>query len=369
MRVAGVLAVAVHVDRAAGLSLPLPSTTSKHSYDACPLPAHGRWCTVHLANGASFPLAVYAHADIVSHDICGTGYWEQVDFSQYETPRGQVLDKAHNYALDVGANVGYFSFALAAYGWKKVIAFEPLPANIQLIQASLCANPDLAARIDLRTYGLGSAKDAGKQNCSFWSDAMNQGDGTVHCGPDATFPLARHAHYVKRGKFELRTLDDVLAGLLTSGGPGIDFVKLDVENHECEVLAGGKTLLTEFRPKLIETEVWPVAWSQGNCDPDKYLQLYEAAHYSLWKDAHCATVSHSAKRFAAETVAIGNYFACSMSSGEKLKAALLTSSASSAASAGQWGRQSGKGGNTGRGRRGSRVLLTAGSAKELDHDA
>ena len=56
--------------------------------------------------------------------------------------------------FDIGANLGFYSFALAKSGWN-VTSFEPMPANLALLKANFCANPDVVERIDLHQHGLG----------------------------------------------------------------------------------------------------------------------------------------------------------------------------------------------------------------------
>lgn len=59
------------------------------------------------------------------------------------------LPKEGVLLVDVGANIGALSLAVAAHGFS-VLAFEPMPANVLALRHSLCANePELRRRVVL----------------------------------------------------------------------------------------------------------------------------------------------------------------------------------------------------------------------------
>jgi len=250
----------------------------------CSLPEGGRWCEVHVGQGfQAFQMAVYSEQDIVSAEICGSGKWEKMsvpDFGKAGT------------ALDIGANLGYYSFVLANAGWQ-VHAFEPLSKNLELFRATLCRNPHLKEKITLHAIGLGPKKE----HCSFVSDPNNRGDGWTICG-DRPHP----AKYKEREGFDVHRLDDVLS---QSGLQSIDFVKIDVEGFECQVFEGGKQLLSKFRPKVIQTEVWH---EMVGCNPQDYLSMFTSAEYKLFKSEGCHSPS------TVLSGGIENFWACRMGS-------------------------------------------------------
>jgi len=245
-------------------------TTAKQLGDGttCSLPDHGQWCKVRMGEpDAEFSMAVYNSDDIVSNSICSTGTWE-LSTSDI-TDMGQP-----GHALDIGANVGFYSLVLAAAGWN-VTAFEPMAKNTDLIEATLCANPALQQRITLNKFGLGP-KD---EHCVIISGDDNLGDGVSQCGADAEKPVK--AGYSKRGTMDIRRLDDVL---LQQHVSQVDFVKMDVEGFECQVMEGGQSLLTKYRPKMIQSEVWH---KMQGCLPQDYLASFANASYKVTQDRAC----------------------------------------------------------------------------------
>lgn len=137
----------------------------------------------------------------------------------------------HGIAIDIGANLGYYTFAMARQ-FNRVYGFE--------------ANRQVSAPI--RTSGLHNVHlvDKGLSNTerdavlyipivdglalSGWASL-----GTENC-PDAT----DHVEQV----VELTTLDAFSID-------GVDLIKIDVEGHELEVLEGARRTITTSMPIMI----------------------------------------------------------------------------------------------------------------------
>lgn len=135
-------------------------------------------------------------------------------------------------ALDIGANLGFFSLQLARrLVAGQVHAFEPHPELGQLLCASAYLNgfSDLdgaSGRIRLHRHGVGDFNGP----ISF---AFPQGHlGGGHVG-------ATGANVVRS---EMRRLDDVFAPDFVC-----DLMKIDVEGHELQALQGMKGVLTRSK--------------------------------------------------------------------------------------------------------------------------
>jgi len=207
-------------------------------------------------------MAVYDQFDNASKLICDTGT------SGLQEADLDALGQAGN-ALDIGANAGFYSLALANRGWN-VTAFELMAPPSALMDATLCKNPELAKKITLNKFGLG----AKGEHCIMITDKL--GDGQTKCGEDAvSFGRIGQAGYHQFGAFDMRRLDDVLSEKAVKQ---IDFVKLDVEGSECQVMAGGQSLLKNLRPRLIESAVLK---NMEGCDATDYLTRFAKAAYTV----------------------------------------------------------------------------------------
>jgi FkbM family methyltransferase len=134
-------------------------------------------------------------------------------------------------AVDVGANIGYYLLLIESLvGPSGAIAcFEPEPENLRELERNVAAN----------AFG----------NVQVFAAAVGAGEGSVAMRIGINAAIAGSAG--EEGDFvvPLVSLDSALSG-------PIDFLKIDVEGYEGEVLAGARRLLREHRPILF-VEIHP----------------------------------------------------------------------------------------------------------------
>jgi len=143
--------------------------------------------------------------------------------------------------LDIGANVGahtlHLATAVGPNGW--VVAFEPSAEAFTRLTRNVALNPDVAPRVDLcQTMLLGSAQAALPDSVvSSWPLRPRSELDPVHPGrPKPTTGAT------------VGTLDDTLESL---GVLAVDFVKLDVDGFELDVLQGSGRLLEKSSPPIL----------------------------------------------------------------------------------------------------------------------
>lgn len=139
--------------------------------------------------------------------------------------------------LDVGAGFGSYTLPALARGAVQVYAWNPIASESNVLCESLKAN-GWADRCGVMANGLYSAPGwlvaySGKRASDFF--------------PAATFS----AHHVAAsGAFPVRTLDHEMA-ILCGGSDRLDWLKIDVEGAEAEVLKGAAETLRRFRPRVL----------------------------------------------------------------------------------------------------------------------
>lgn len=178
---------------------------------------------------------------ISSDDVwagCGVG-WTCLELGVWE-PHVEAwisrLLRPGDVAVDIGANLGYFSAVMSrrvgAQG--RVFAFEPVPKTLQQLHLTKLANHS--------------------ENLTIYPVAIGEADSTVDlCFEPGVSGNASAFHRFHAGRTEtvrvaVRSLDSLhTSGLL----PDARLIKIDVEGNELNVLAGAVAYLRRVRPHII----------------------------------------------------------------------------------------------------------------------
>ena len=135
--------------------------------------------------------------------------------------------------LDVGANVGGVALALAKQVGPtgQVHCFEPGPPFAERLRRNLEINPNLARRVSVHEVGLSNEA------------------GTLRWSQDPEHPW--NGGFVPRDvilDLPVKTLDEFVR---ENRIDRVDFIKIDTEGMELEVLVGGRDTLLSHRPVLV----------------------------------------------------------------------------------------------------------------------
>jgi FkbM family methyltransferase len=142
--------------------------------------------------------------------------------------------------FDVGAHFGYFSLLFAALAGPagRVYSFEPTPSTFSVLSSNVGADPRIhpinaaagavPGRLTIADYGL---------KYSAWNTLA--GDGRLGSSADAVEPASVEV--------DVQTVDAVA----DANGLTPQFIKIDAENFETEVLQGASRQLASARPTLL----------------------------------------------------------------------------------------------------------------------
>lgn len=166
-------------------------------------------------------------------------------YEKEESDRLHDLIKPGMTVIDVGANIGYYSTMLAALVGKEgwVFAYEPHPTNFALLRTNREINKQW--QLYIRNVAVSSIEGWLYLMLSPISSGMHTLEKAM---------LERET-YRTTERLEVRTvmLDEERKYQYHTNGrmSGVDFMKVDVEGHEVEVLEGAEQLLNACEPILM----------------------------------------------------------------------------------------------------------------------
>jgi FkbM family methyltransferase len=158
-------------------------------------------------------------------------------------------------ALDIGANVGKTG---------SVLAFEPLPEAFRFVQSKY------GKLGNVQVFNLALSNESGRKKIMI--------DETFFAPPTAA--LTESAVHIKDASKlkEIEIVADRLDDVLNSKGiTKVSFMKIDVEGHEEQVLAGARRTLEEHRP-VIFMEILREKWKNSDPGEASALRLKELGY-------------------------------------------------------------------------------------------
>lgn len=174
------------------------------------------------------------------------------------------LIKGGDVVLDIGANIGAHTLPLAKLvgDTGKVYSFEPTAYAFAKQKINIALNPSLITRISAHQMMLmgTNATLLPKSVYSSWPLEVANDLHSEH-----------HGRLMQTNGSLVGTLDDFVHN---SNIKQIDFIKIDVDGNENEVLSGAKSVLKILKPKIM-VELAPYVYRSN---PEKFDELLD----NLW---------------------------------------------------------------------------------------
>ena len=204
--------------------------------------------------------------------ISGMNYGNGGDFMQsgeefcVKYVKEKLLEKQNSLVIfDVGANKGHYSNLLSKYfsNEDSIYAFEPSENTFKKLKSTNENNKNV------KTFNIGFGSESKK--LKLFTNADSSGLASVYQRRLEHFDISMD----KYEEVEISTLDSFCKEQEIKE---IDFLKLDVEGHELEVLKGAKTLLENKKIEFIQFE-----FGGANIDSRTFFQDF---YYLLAPNYH-----------------------------------------------------------------------------------
>jgi len=152
--------------------------------------------------------------------------------------------------IDIGANIGSVSLPLAnMFKNSKIVSIEPTIYAFSKLKKNVSLNPSLKSRIKLENSFISNKSKSVKEVHSSWNFSDNNKKHKVHLG------------ILKKTSLKTKKLDKICSKFKK-----IDFIKIDVDGHELDVLKSGKKTITKHKP-VIYFEFAPYLYKEFGYSP------------------------------------------------------------------------------------------------------
>lgn len=153
----------------------------------------------------------------------------------------QEFLKPDSVILDCGANIGIFSLYASFLSPKgRIYSFEPTKATFGILKKNIISN-NLQNNIFVLNTALGDKKGKTKLIVS----DNNMGGGNMIL--DSDFLKGKESNYDKTEFIEMTTIDDFIK---ENNIQKVDFIKIDTEGYEKQILKGGQKTIKKFHPVI-----------------------------------------------------------------------------------------------------------------------
>ena len=187
-----------------------------------------------------FPVYCFGDDMSVSFTVILTGIWEpQLTSIFYQKVKPGMI------AIDIGANIGYFSALFASCG-AHVHAFEPNPAMSQIIYKNIFINNVFSiitkdrsgrSRSVVNQCAVGESRGTAKMDFNPCLTASNSLELEKAA---ALEPIFREVGETKSVEVDIITLDEYSR---THNLQSVDIIKIDIEGFEERALKGAESLI------------------------------------------------------------------------------------------------------------------------------
>ena len=180
-------------------------------------------------------LAIRPEEGLVVNESVGWTCFRERRWDPHVEACVRALLRPGQTAIDVGANIGYFTAVLAQCVGPggQVWSFEPVPETYELL--TLCKALNDFTQVTPMRAALGAAN--GSAEITY--DRRHSGIATMH--PEQVSG--------DRHRVELRSLDALVSAGEVPGRP--DLIKVDVEGHELDVLRGARETIAHASPTIV----------------------------------------------------------------------------------------------------------------------
>jgi FkbM family methyltransferase len=227
--------------------------------------------------------------DFISNIIKGSGIWEPINTARIVNlftlqKSSTTSDPKKKFVVDIGAHLGWYTLLAASHGFS-VVAFEPLRAQRERLQASVLLN-GFEHLVTIMPYAVSNKVGFS----TMWTGVLDTPQGSnYNTGGSWIRPKGWTTHeasvYAQVSEIGIQTvlLDHALN--LLNIADDIFLLKADIEGHLGLALSEGEQ--TTKLAKFLFLEITPKIEALNGCDTDRMLSHLFQQGFRMCYPPHC----------------------------------------------------------------------------------
>ena len=217
-------------------------------------------------NDISFNIYVYKDNDIISKHITNYGSYEAISTTKIIKcldyySKTKKLSKNDITILDIGANIGWYSFYLSKAGYE-LISFEVSHINDYILKKNFCLNRE--AKVTIINKGIGLEEE----QCLLHHPPQNEGNAIILCGDNNKISNTKESLIET---VEFTKLSNYIPYLKQKN---LAFIKIDVEGSEGKAIYSGIELITKYHIPFLFLEFNIDYLKMQGTDPKTLLEMF-----------------------------------------------------------------------------------------------
>lgn len=189
----------------------------------------------------------------------------------------RLIPSEHPVLFDIGANIGFVSLLLSKIQGSTIYSFEPVSRSFACLQQNVSQNN----LHNILPFHFGFSNK--EQKLFIGPPAKVQHIRYGH-GGEKTGLFSVHASQTGKNaeKFgEVAAFTTVDLFCEKNNIQTLDYIKIDVEGHELNVLQGGINSLKKFQP-ICQVEMHPITMRIANRKPKEIIDFFKKIGYVLF---------------------------------------------------------------------------------------
>ena len=221
-----------------------------------------------------FDMWVYKSDDVVSEQIIYVHHWESsltiscLKALEFYSKKKNIENK-DVYFIDVGANIGWYSFFLGKFGYK-VLSFEANQVNNYILYKNYCINKDV--NLSVINKGL----DEEDKTCRLITAHNNRGNGAIFCENQE-----KNSSEYRGDVFNDIEMTKLSRYMKFLSEKNVALMKIDVEGYEPKVIKGGEEIITKYHIPFIAMEFCIHMIQIHQTNVLEFLKFFENNGYKL----------------------------------------------------------------------------------------